>query len=92
MRDAVQRHLDAYWREARLRHILESSTSAELARTIAERMPLYDTDHDADAIAALAEKLTPLTKEELVCLYQYSERLEHEKITAAMLKSLRAEA
>jgi len=89
VRDAVQRHLDAYWREARLRHILESSTSAELARTIAERMPLYDTDRDADAIAALAEKLTTLTKEELVCLHQYSERLEHEKIMAAMLKSFR---
>ena len=86
--DAIRRHLHECWREQRLEQKLTSMTKGQLAQEIAGRMPIYRTEEDRAAQDTLAEKLTALTTEELVCLHHYSNRLEYEERTAAMLRAI----
>ena len=88
LEDAIRRQLHNYFREARLTRRLETATKETMAREIAERMPLYSTEHDRPAIDTLAEKFMTLTKEELICLHYYSDGLEEQREIVAMLRGL----
>ena len=88
--DAVRRCLYRYARASEVRYNLESQPAEDLARTIAERMPLYDTESDTDAITALAEKFMELTQEELVSLYECSQELKYQKSLMDLARSLRS--
>jgi hypothetical protein len=64
----VRRLLAEQVQEQRLQEALENCTEGELARAVAERVPLYDGTHDRDAIERMIMVLAQLTKAELVFL------------------------
>ena len=87
---AVARHLNTYRREERLSRQWTLTTQADLAQDIAGQMGLYDKVQEADALAALTEKLAALAKPELLLLSNCMEHLAHVGMMSAMIKALQA--
>ena len=65
-------------------------TEVDLARTIAERLGLYDKEQEAEALGVLTEKLAALTKQELMCVFRSTEFLVYERTLTARIKALQA--
>ena len=71
--EAIARLIREAFDRWKTRAKLDRLTGADLARLIAERLPIYDKNKDAEALSILTNKLATLTKDELMSLEKYTE-------------------
>lgn len=87
---AVWECLRTTFGEMKARAKWESFSEAQIARALAERLPLYDKEKDAEAIATLSGKLAELTKAELLVLEEYTAALIGWKKHVELFKAMAA--
>jgi ParB/RepB/Spo0J family partition protein len=87
---AVWECLRTTFGEMKARAKWESFSEAQIARALAERLPLYDKEKDAEAITTLSGKLAELTKAELLVLEEYTAALIGWKKHVELFKAMAA--
>ncbi|MDQ3256441.1 MAG: ParB N-terminal domain-containing protein [Acidobacteriota bacterium] len=85
---AVWECLRTTFDEMKARAKWESFSEAQIAQALAERLPLYDKEKDAEAISTLSGKLAELTKAELLVLEEYTAALISWKKHVELFKAM----